>query len=944
MSNKLIQRAFTAGVISEGLWSQTTLQKYGYGLAECKNWIISNGGGLISRYGMIAGTLTDLDDDAPFAFIEFTFAFESANTYGLLFTAGKIRFMQGGSWVLEDAKSVSAVGFTATETTVSCTAHGYSVGDLVEFSGSDVPDDIVGQTCVVTTVAGANLFYVQPINMDVKLDFAGSSPWSVSVARVYVVTTHYTDADIPELHFDQYRDQVRITTSNSPVYDLLRQSDGTWTFTETDFNISSTSVTAGSKLASDTGSSAVVYAVTAVDENREESLPYYIRCTGIDNFLLISGKYVRIGWTPVVGARFYNVYRGAVSNASTISTLSQEFGYVMTTYGTVYEETNIAPDYTKSPPRNINPFVDGAIRSISITAAGSGYTASDTFSVTDSDGSGAVIDVIVEKSGAVSGVIIQSGGSGYTNPSISHTGAGTGATFSFELSDEGVNYPRVSSHHQLRGVFGSNIEKPLTLWGTQIGLFNNMGYGRTVAPNEAYSHDLAAPALGYIRHLVSTKYGLLTFTDIGLWIITAQNGAISPTDIDATLESAVGCSGLRPITIDNDIVYGEKGNHVVRMLTYNDYTRAYGGNNISILAGDLIAEPYDLTSWAFTNRPYHQITATRNDGHLVHATVDKEQEVYAWYTSETCGKVVRNIALRESEREVNYFIVKRYLAGRWVYTIEYSADRANSTDETHCGLDCAVPFGFNYGAGKLTLSDDETTFTSTTTDFATASVGDVIRHKGGKAVITNVVSSTVVEVDIVDAFTYSKVPQNTHGSTAVYLPIAAGEWMLSTPVSTFTLPLNFRPAVVSIYGDGITFSDLAVDTDTGVVDLPDGVDPVSIGWIGLPFECRAKTLPLAADGAIIDDARKSLKEVGIRYSRGKKILVGTQEDDYYPIEETYHDIDTTRVKLQSSFDAVMVSSDWDVDTSTYIVLQDAAPATVTGVVFVMEVGDAISDG
>lgn len=79
------------------------------------------------------------------------------------------------------------------------------------------------------------------------------------------------------------------------------------------------------------------------------------------------------------------------------------------------------------------------IRSVRVTATGSGYTDATVLTVTDGvSGSGAVVKPVVE-SGALVGVTIIEGGRNYTAPSIS-ADVGTGATFEVTLSETKAEY------------------------------------------------------------------------------------------------------------------------------------------------------------------------------------------------------------------------------------------------------------------------------------------------------------------------------------------------------------------------------------------------------------------------------------------------------------------------------------------------------------------------
>ena len=93
--------------------------------------------------------------------------------------------------------------------------------------------------------------------------------------------------------------------------------------------------------------------------------------------------------------------------------------------------------------------LNGVIGSVTITNGGSGYTRGGSLIATDATGSGFVA-VATYSGGAMTGILIESGGSNYTSPTITLSGefglGGSGATFSATLVNGAIGtVPIVSS-------------------------------------------------------------------------------------------------------------------------------------------------------------------------------------------------------------------------------------------------------------------------------------------------------------------------------------------------------------------------------------------------------------------------------------------------------------------------------------------------------------------
>jgi hypothetical protein len=941
MSNRLIKYGFTAGIVSQDLWSQTILQKYGFGLGYASNYLIRFSGSVVSRAGLIFGTLME-DYSVPFRFVPFVFARDDANCFSILVTAGKIRFLQNGVYQLEAAVNCTAAVSSATETGIDAVAHGYSAGDLVEFYGANVPSALVGQTVIVSSVT-TDTFQCHMIGASLSLDDWNAAT-TFTVRRVYTITNPYTSAQIPELYFRQTRDIIEITVRDYVPMQLERQVDGTWTLTQDTFTISIAAPTGlVDTAASASGSAGVVFTVTAVNEDGEESLASnYFVFDSIVNYSVTAG-WVAVQWNPVVGAVRYNIYRSMIVADSTTLSLAFDVGYLGSSFAPRFTDANIIPDFTKVPPSARNPFANNYIDIVEVTAAGSGYARTDTIVVTDSGGTGSGAEVIpIISGGNVIGTLIKNAGANYTTPVFTiTTSGGSGATFSITLGSSTGNFPAVSSTHLQRKVFASTGNEPLGIWGSQIGRFNNFNFSRVIAADESYNYAIASDILGNILHLISTRAGLLTFTDIGVWALGGSNGAITPSDIQADLQTAVGSSELIPIPVDSDILYAETDTQTVRLLQYNDFSKNFGGIDVSILSRELINTPYALLTWSYEARPYKVIWSTRSDGRLLSTTLSQEQQVYAWSTHETEGLFLANHTLLQASREVTYFVVQRFLSGRWVGVIEFFGARELSTNFNHVGVDSAISFGRTTPQVALSISgtvDGEATVTAASAIFNAGHVGQLIVHENGKAYITAVASTTSATVTVIDEFTHLNIPYGTKKRA-----MTAGTWFLSELVTEYQLPFNMRPASVTIAADAKVFEEITPGA-YGVVSFP---EELSLGNIGLNFNCYIETLPFSADGTIIEDSRVNVKTVGIRFVQSRGLEIAAFDEDYddtiefFPVAELFSDFMAEGTRLQSKHDNVAVSSDWNVNTRIKVQGNGGNPTEITGMIFEIEVGDEV---
>lgn len=943
MSNRLPKYAFSAGIISEEVWSQTVLQKYGYGVADAVNYVVRFTGSLVSRAGLIAAALMQ-EQTENFRFVPFTFAKEDANNFSLLFTPGKIRFLQAGAYVLEAAKTANyctnAPSYTRVETAAP---HGYAVGDLVELYGDAVPSYLRGQTVQIVAITSATSMDLQQIALARNLDDVFISV-PFTVRRVYTVPTPFTNSQLPSLYFRQSRDVVRITSRDIEPHTLTRQSNGTWTLTVTSFGNPAVPPGAPVITPSIAGTSGYIVAVTAINADKQESLPSVIGSTTTSVDFTVTAGSASYKWTAAPEAIQYNVYRSiVVPTGSSQVHAGMDLGYLATTAGTKFTDRNVIPDFTRTVPTGRNPFALRSFESFEVTAPGSGYGNFGTITVSDPTGTGAILTPIFID-GELVAVSVGNGGRNYTAPVFTITsGAGTGAAITPKYTGTEGTYPAISATHSQRQLYASTGARPLAVFGSRIGKFNDFNFSKILAADEAFSYELSSETQGVIKHMISTRVGLLAFSDLGVWALRGSGGAITATDSQADLQTSVGCSALTPLLIDSDILYGETDNQTTRLLQYNDFSKNFAGTDISVLARHLLASPRNLISWSYESRPYKLVWSVRDDGQVLSTTISQEEKVFAWSRHTTAGLILANHTLAQSEGEVSYFIVKRFLSGRWVRTIEYLGNREQTNNYTHVGADCSCPFGYTRQNVTLraTLSaiTGETAVFSTDTDFFTAGdVGKIIIHEEGRAYVSTLLSPRMIGVTILNPFSHLRIPQSS-----LLRDMDAGVWMMDALRPSYRLPLNFRPASVTVSADAKVLENLLPD-EGGTVTFP---EDLSSGWIGFNFDCEFITLPFSADGTVIEDSRKNVKGVGLRFVRTRGMFVGTygdvdgEEPELFSVETMMNPFMAEGALRRSDYDYVPVSSDWDENTRIIGRANGANPTEITGMVFDAEVGDEV---
>lgn len=697
MPTSVIQPSFAAGELSPTLYARIDLAKYHTGVALARNMFVDYRGGLSNRPGtkFVGIARTNNPRLIPFQF-------STIQAYVLEFTEFAIRVIMNGAYVTEAAKTITGIT-QANPGVVTSAGHGFSAGDLVYLSGIGGMTQLNGRTLAVTNVTANTFTLISEFGVAVNTTAYGAYTAGGTAARIYVISTPYFAGDIPSIKYTQSADVMTLVHPSYAPRDLTRTGHAAWILTINATAAALAPPGAPTVTASAGGSSFYAYRVTAVDVNGDESSASPFGSTsGVDVTTATSG-FITILWSVVTGAVSYNVYKARqVKNAGGVFTaaapVSPLFGFMETTQVPQSTDSNIVPDYSKTPPVARDPFSPGEVTSLTITAAGAGYTSPPTVAITGGGGAGATAEASINLAGNVIGFNITNPGKNYTTvPTVTITGgAGAGATATSAIGPQTGTYPGVVAYFQQRRVYAASTNLPQTFWMSQPGLYYNFNISDPVREDDAITGTLASLQVNAIKHLIPMPGGLVALTSYGAWQISGggQSSPITPANAQATPQAYNGSSDLPPIIVNYDIIYVQAKGSVVRDLAYNIYANIYTGDDITTASNHFFFG-YTLSSWAYAEAPFKLVWIVRSDGKLLTLTFLKEQQVIGWTSHDTDGTFVSVCTISEGNEDAVYFAVQRTVQSTSTTFIERLASRNLSGNITNAWfLDCALQATF----------------------------------------------------------------------------------------------------------------------------------------------------------------------------------------------------------------------------------------------------------
>ncbi len=254
----------------------------------------------------------------------------------------------------------------------------------------------------------------------------------------------------------------------------------------------------------------------------------------------------------------------------------------------------------------------------------------------------------------------------------------------------GGNNPATVAFHQQRMVLGGTRDNPASFYMSRTGDYENFRKSRPLQDDDPVEYMLASGSIDEIRWIAS--FGELLIGTSGAEYKASSGGAaITPNDVQISVESYWGSSGLQPMIIGNSVMHCQRSGSHVRDLYYSWENDGYAGNDLSLLAPQLV-ETHNIRQWAFQQSPGSTIWAARDDGVLLCLTYMQEQRVYAWSRHVTDGKVLSVCSLSGDNEDVLLLVVEREIAGAKKYFLERLARRFRDSDsmEEAFFVDCGV--------------------------------------------------------------------------------------------------------------------------------------------------------------------------------------------------------------------------------------------------------------
>ncbi len=817
-------------------------------------------------------------------------------------SAGYMRIKSDGAYVIEQDQVITAATkanpgvFTYTNTHYTL-----QNGDWIYISGVGGMTNFNGLTWIVYNVSGTT-FSLKDLFGNV-IDTTSFTAYTSggTLNRIYTIVSPYAAVDLPYLKFTQSADTMSLacvnqeTSTEYPPYDLVRSGATNWAFTELSF---ASSIAAPTNLVvtahnSTTVSTYYSYVVTAVDaDTGEESVassPDEVQ----NNDISVNAGSNSMAWDVVANAGSYNVYRATPLYGASVPA-GVLYGYVGSSMGNNFVDTNIIADFTKVPPTHQDPF-DGAGNKPGVVA----YYQQRRFYANT-----------------------------LNNPDT-YFASQPGAYKNFDSSTPVSDSDSITGAPWAQQINGIQFMQPMTngliiLTGSGAWLLNG-GNNASITPSsqtatsQAYNgcHSHIPPIVVNFDILYVQSKGSIV-RDLSYNFFA---NIFTGTDMTVLSNHLFNYHQLQQWAYAEEpykLIWVVRDDGVMLSLTYlkeqDVYAWARHDTNGFFVGVCTVTEPPVDAVYLITQR-YIQ-----NQWVYYSERMDNRN----WQNAEDCFCVDAGLsypmafpdatltpAAAEGTSNISSVNIINGGSGYTAPTVEAIDATGRGTGATFSvtlsgGVITAItPIneGEDYtpGVTELVITDTTgsdavtqavitniVTFTASSSVFSAGNVGDVIRignnnanvitdagvttQGGGKAIITSYVSGIVVRANIIEPIT-AVIPNNPDDMP---VPAISGQWSLSTPTDTVSGLNHLEGLEVAILADGSVVPNQTVVN--GAVTLPQEYSAITVG---LPFIAQLQGLYLEPPGEreTMQGDRKNITSCTIRVELSRGFSVGVNQAD-----------------------------------------------------------------
>jgi hypothetical protein len=835
------QRSFTGGEITPSLYARTDFVKYQTSAKKIKNFIPLKYGGVSNRAGLEFLAQAGVYDSAV-RLIPFDIGL--GISYVLEFGHEYMRVYSDGEQVTYGDGTISGFSWTGSVVTHSGVFLGASNEVVLSGFNGALGNILNGRNFRINELTPTTF---ELLNLDGSAFTSVSQPAYTSGGvfnEVYELATGYQSADLFRLQYSQDVNTMVIVHPDYRLETLVYTDATTWT------------LTSGASPLTGVPAYAVAHSHTVNGTTGSTTYRYLVTCgyAGQENDVLKTVVFYTSGNAGGTNRSQFNISNGNATLSSTNSITLTGRTKIGNQNSTPSGAEYVVLNFYKEFDSNTAEF--GYIGSANASWSGSYYEASFTD-----------IGFTPEEASQPP----EAGTNYYPNTNISGN----------NLGDSNF-YPSAVAYAQQRLFLGGSTTYPENVWASALGAPGVFYKTTPLTDSSALSFKPYSSKFNKIKHIVPASK-LVLLTENAELIINPDGSLITPTNINISAQSYNGSSGLKPIIINESVLYVQAKNSGVRDLAFEFNIDGFTGNEISIFANHLF-EGFELVDWCYQKTPNSVVWAVRSDGVLLSMTYLKEQQVLAWAQHDTDGLFKSVCCIPGLTEDELYAVVERdgvryveKLSTRFInerkskFVTEYGSTRTKYYNDsasvpfvdhylTYDGRNSIFSFTIqvsSYLGGGFT-TNDTVTLTASGSLFTSDDVGNEFHLFDSENNLIRFQVTTYVSATVVRATPIKNVPTEMQGQSTSH-------WSRAVDVITGLWHLEGKDVAVQAdgYVDANPLNDSysIITVENGSITLP---TPRALVHVGLPYACDLRTLEIdTAQAETTIDKKTVINEVNM---------------------------------------------------------------------------------
>jgi len=439
---------------------------------------------------------------------------------------------------------------------------------------------------------------------------------AIGGAAVATLATPYsTGAAIDKLRFAQYQNNLIVVDGDNPPYRLQRFSSTLWRFSslEPQFNLA-----AQAELGQRPTTGITLSSLTATGTVTASA--------GITFYTSDVGRQIRAG----AGIAKIILYTSATQVSIEITQDFDQLNYASQAWA-IYDTPLIDVTPTKKDEGDTG----------TLTATGNCWRSTGLGCTYDDIGSFVWINGgIVEITGVVSALVANM----IVRKPLASTDQAFGGAWQLKIEtwSDVFGWPSSVAIHEGRLFFASSTAFPSTVWGSETNNILNFAIG--VNDSDPIEYTIGSDRNDQIMNMSASNV-LYVLTYGSEYTLTGTDSSpITPTSIWFRKQTTYGSGTARPALIGSDLYFVQRSGRRVRRLAFDAAQAAYDGEDITILAEDVLRNEDGgspgLKGFAHAQEPNSILWCVTNDNRLVSCNVNILGGIFAWAEHDVGGRVV----------------------------------------------------------------------------------------------------------------------------------------------------------------------------------------------------------------------------------------------------------------------------------------------------------------